>query len=85
MELIEVRDDFTRRYDSAWVTCPNSPDDPNLGQPFANRYIDEPEMTDQLGFEGICLNQAHQNAYRTCPLPISKQLTRPVVPSTPCW
>src|SRR6266850_7853348 len=61
--------DFAQRYDSAWVTCPNSLYDPELGHPLYNRYLDELELADQLGFEGICVNEHHQNAYGNMPSP----------------
>ena len=62
-------EDFAQRYDSAWVTCPNSLYDPELGHPLYNRYLDELELADQLGFEGICANEHHQNANGNMPLP----------------
>ncbi|MGH8060380.1 MAG: LLM class flavin-dependent oxidoreductase [Candidatus Entotheonellia bacterium] len=62
-------EDFPQRYDSAWVTCPNSLYDPELGHPLYNRYLDELELADQLGFEGICVNEHHQNAYGNMPSP----------------
>jgi len=58
-----------RPADSAWVTCPNSLYDPELGHPLYNQYLDELELADQLGFEGICVNEHHQNAYGNMPSP----------------
>ena len=62
-------EDFAQRYDSAWVTCPNALYDPELGHPLYNRILDELELADQLGFEGICVNEHHQNAYGNMPSP----------------
>lgn len=62
-------EDFPQRYDSAWITCPNSLYDPELGHPLYNRYLDELELADQLGFEGVCVNEPHQNAYGNMPSP----------------
>jgi hypothetical protein len=62
-------EDFAERYDSAWVTCPNSLYDPELGHPLYNRYLDELELADRLGFEGVCVNEHHQNAYGNMPSP----------------
>ena len=69
MPWAHLPEDFAQRYDSAWVTCPNSLYDPELGHPLYNRYLDELELADQLGFEGICVNEHHQNAYGNMPSP----------------
>jgi alkanesulfonate monooxygenase SsuD/methylene tetrahydromethanopterin reductase-like flavin-dependent oxidoreductase (luciferase family) len=60
---------FAQEHDSAWVTCPNSLYDPELGHPLYNRYLDELELADDLGFEGVCVNEHHQNAYGNMPSP----------------
>ena len=69
MPWTHLPEDFAERYDSAWVTCPNTLYDPQLGHPLYNRYLDELELADQLGFEGICVNEHHQNAYGNMPSP----------------
>lgn len=69
MPWAHLPEDFAERYDSAWVTCPNTLYDPELGAPLYNRYLDELELADQLGFEGICVNEHHQNAYGNMPSP----------------
>jgi hypothetical protein len=40
MPWAHLPEDFAQRYDSAWVTCPNSLYDPELGHPLYNRYLD---------------------------------------------
>jgi alkanesulfonate monooxygenase SsuD/methylene tetrahydromethanopterin reductase-like flavin-dependent oxidoreductase (luciferase family) len=69
MPWAHLPEDFAQHYDSAWVTCPNTLYDPQLGHPLYNRYLDELELADQLGFEGICVNEHHQNAYGNMPSP----------------
>ena len=69
MPWAHLPEDFAERYDSAWVTCPNTLYDPQLGHPLYNRYLDELELADQLGFEGICVSEHHQNAYGNMPSP----------------
>lgn len=59
--------DYTRRYDTAWVRLPNSYFDPERGHELYNRYLDELELGDQLGFDGIGVNEHHQNAYGLMP------------------
>ena len=34
-----------------------------------NDYLDELEYADQIGFDGICVNEHHQNAYGLMPSP----------------
>ena len=60
--------DFDER-ESAWVTLPNTTYDPTVGTGLYNRYLDELEYAEQLGFDGICVNEHHQNAYGTMPSP----------------
>jgi alkanesulfonate monooxygenase SsuD/methylene tetrahydromethanopterin reductase-like flavin-dependent oxidoreductase (luciferase family) len=61
--------DFDKTHDSAWVTLPNSYYDPKKGHKLYNRYLDELEYADEMGFDGICLNEHHQNAYGLMPTP----------------
>jgi alkanesulfonate monooxygenase SsuD/methylene tetrahydromethanopterin reductase-like flavin-dependent oxidoreductase (luciferase family) len=53
----------------AWVTCPNDLFDPRLGGELYNRYIDELVLAEELGFDGVCVNEHHQNAYGLMPSP----------------
>ncbi|ARQ02649.1 LLM class flavin-dependent oxidoreductase [Pseudorhodoplanes sinuspersici] len=61
--------DYDQKHNSAWVTLPNSYYDPKKGAKLYNRYLDELEYADQLGFDGICVNEHHQNAYGLMPQP----------------
>jgi len=61
--------DYDKTYNSAWVTLPNSHYDPKKGAKLYNRYLDELEYADQLGFDGICVNEHHQTAYGLMPQP----------------
>ena len=60
---------YTDHYPSAWVTLPNTYFDRQKGFELYNRYIDELEYADQLGFDGIGINEHHQNAYGLMPTP----------------
>src|ERR1700730_6224533 len=53
----------------AWITCPNSLFDPAVGHEIYNRYLDELVYADELGFDGVCINEHHQNAYGLMPSP----------------
>jgi alkanesulfonate monooxygenase SsuD/methylene tetrahydromethanopterin reductase-like flavin-dependent oxidoreductase (luciferase family) len=61
--------DFDRRYQSSWVTLPNRIYDPRRGQQLYNEYLDELERAEELGFDGLGVNEHHQNAYGTMPSP----------------
>jgi alkanesulfonate monooxygenase SsuD/methylene tetrahydromethanopterin reductase-like flavin-dependent oxidoreductase (luciferase family) len=61
--------DYDKKYNSAWVTLPNTYYDPKIGHALYNRYLDELELADQVGFDGVCVNEHHQNAYGLMPIP----------------
>jgi alkanesulfonate monooxygenase SsuD/methylene tetrahydromethanopterin reductase-like flavin-dependent oxidoreductase (luciferase family) len=60
---------FDEKYPSAWVTLPNTYFDRSKGFELYNRYLDELEYADQLGFDGLGVNEHHQNAYGLMPIP----------------
>jgi len=57
------------KYPTSWVTLSNACYDPVEGQQLYNRYLDELEYAEKLGFDGVCVNEHHQNAYGTMPAP----------------
>ena len=61
--------DFEANHRSAWVDLPNENFDPELGQQYYGDFIDELEYADTLGFDGICVNEHHSNAYGLMPSP----------------
>ena len=65
-----VPEDFddTSKYPSAWVTFSNEHYDPTKGRDVYNRYLDELEYAETLGFDGVCVNEHHQNTYGTMAL-----------------
>src|SRR5205823_11078262 len=62
-------EDFAQTHDTAWVVCENSLYDPERGHELYNRYLDELALTEPLGFDGVCVNEHHQNAYGLMPSP----------------
>jgi len=63
-------DDFRERYHSVWVDVPvKELYDPVAGHAVYNEYLDELEFADQAGFDGICVNEHHSNAYGLMPSP----------------
>jgi alkanesulfonate monooxygenase SsuD/methylene tetrahydromethanopterin reductase-like flavin-dependent oxidoreductase (luciferase family) len=60
---------YAERHNSAWLNLPNLYFDPKLGQELYQRYVGELELADELGFDGICVNEHHQTAYGLMPAP----------------
>ncbi len=61
--------DFIEKNQSSWVTYSNKHFDPAKGQALYNRYLDELEHAEAVGFDGICVNEHHQTAYGLMPAP----------------
>ncbi len=53
----------------AWIKVPNELYDPEKGHDVYARYLDELVMCEPLGFDGIVVNEHHQNAYGLMPSP----------------
>ncbi|MEE2721858.1 MAG: LLM class flavin-dependent oxidoreductase [Pseudomonadota bacterium] len=58
------------KHPSAWITLPNSLYDPKIGHELYNRYLDELELAAEVGFDGVAVNEHHQNAYGLMPSPV---------------
>jgi len=69
MPYAHVDLDAIAKNGSAWVTFSNSHYDPELGAELYHDYLDQMEFADQLGFDGVCLNEHHQTAYGMMPIP----------------
>ena len=61
--------DVRERYTSSWVVYPNSEYDPVEGNRIYGEYLDQLVFADEIGFDAICVNEHHQNAYGTMPSP----------------
>jgi alkanesulfonate monooxygenase SsuD/methylene tetrahydromethanopterin reductase-like flavin-dependent oxidoreductase (luciferase family) len=61
--------DFESRYRSAWVDLPNELFDPEKCQQYYADYLEELQYADTLGFDGVCVNEHHNNAYGLMPSP----------------
>ncbi|MCL6593515.1 MAG: LLM class flavin-dependent oxidoreductase [Alicyclobacillus sp.] len=71
-------DDFAERYGTPWVKLPNALYNPSVGQEAYENALAEFARADELGYEGVCVNEHHQNAYGTMPSPniMAAALTR---------
>ena len=62
--------DYQQKYRTDWVILPNTYFDPKKGHVLYNRYLDELELAAELGFDGVSVNEHHQNAYGLMPSPV---------------
>ena len=69
MPYRELPKDFAEKHESAWVWVPNELFDPERAKVFYNDYLDELVEAEELGFDGVCVNEHHQNAYGLMPSP----------------
>jgi alkanesulfonate monooxygenase SsuD/methylene tetrahydromethanopterin reductase-like flavin-dependent oxidoreductase (luciferase family) len=78
MPYPHLPDDFAQKNRSVWVDVPPSLYDPVKGHTVYNDYLDELEYAEQVGFDGICVNEHHSNAYGLMPSPniMAAALTR---------
>ena len=61
--------DFRERSDSVWVTPDSRYYDPVAGHRLYHEYLDEMEFAEQVGFDGLIVNEHHQSAYGLMPSP----------------
>ncbi len=69
MPYPHLPEDFRQRVRSVWVDVPIDYYDPVKGHGVYHTYLDELMYADQAGFDGICVNEHHQNAYGLMPSP----------------
>jgi len=62
-------DDFRQQYHSVYIDLPTEVYDTSLGHEVYNDYLDELEYAAEMGFDAICLNEHHSNAYGLVPSP----------------
>jgi alkanesulfonate monooxygenase SsuD/methylene tetrahydromethanopterin reductase-like flavin-dependent oxidoreductase (luciferase family) len=60
---------FLREHEAAWVTLPNTNYDATRGGALYRRYLDELVAAEELGLDGVVVNEHHQNAYGLMPSP----------------
>jgi alkanesulfonate monooxygenase SsuD/methylene tetrahydromethanopterin reductase-like flavin-dependent oxidoreductase (luciferase family) len=69
MPYPDLPEDLRQRTHSVWVDIPSRLFDPKRGHAVYNEYLDELEFADAVGFDGICVNEHHQNGYGLMPSP----------------
>ena len=78
--------DYDKIHNSTWVTLPNSYYDPKKGHDLYHRYLGELELADELGYDGVCVNEHHSTAYGMMPSPnvLAGALSRTVSKAKVC-
>jgi alkanesulfonate monooxygenase SsuD/methylene tetrahydromethanopterin reductase-like flavin-dependent oxidoreductase (luciferase family) len=69
MPYARLPEDFRQRHNSVWVDLDRSLFDPVYAHRLYNEYIDELEYAAALGFDAVCVNEHHANAYGLMPSP----------------
>jgi alkanesulfonate monooxygenase SsuD/methylene tetrahydromethanopterin reductase-like flavin-dependent oxidoreductase (luciferase family) len=71
-------EDFQEKHRSVWVDPDYSLYDPVRGNALYHEYLDELEFAEKAGFDGMCVNEHHANAYGLMPSPniMAATLTR---------
>ena len=69
MPYRELPEDFAERYRSVWVDVPSHLFDARRAHQMYNDTLDELELGASVGYDGICVNEHHQNAYGLMPSP----------------
>ena len=69
MPYPDLPEDFRERYRSVYIDIPSELYDPARGHEAYNDYLDELEYAANLGFDGVCVNEHHSNAYGLVPSP----------------
>ena len=70
MSYADLDFEATKEHETVWVNLPNKYFDPVKGHQLYNRYLDELEYGEGLGFDGVAVNEHHQTAYGLMPSPI---------------
>ena len=52
-----------------WADAPNRLFDPEKGHHMYNDFLDELEYAEAMGFDAVCVNEHHGNAYGMMPSP----------------
>ena len=58
-----------KEFPSLWVNFPNKYYDPHKAAALYERYLDEFEYADKVGFDAIVVNEHHNTAYSMMPAP----------------
>jgi alkanesulfonate monooxygenase SsuD/methylene tetrahydromethanopterin reductase-like flavin-dependent oxidoreductase (luciferase family) len=69
MPYPDLPEDFNKKHRSVWVDIDSSLFDPAVVARSYQEYIDQLVYADECGFDGICVNEHHNNGYGLMPSP----------------
>jgi alkanesulfonate monooxygenase SsuD/methylene tetrahydromethanopterin reductase-like flavin-dependent oxidoreductase (luciferase family) len=69
MPYTRLPDDFAHKHPSVWVDIDSRLFDPTVAHGLYNEFMDELEHAAEMGFDGVCVNEHHQNGYGLMPSP----------------
>src|SRR5208337_1167729 len=69
MPYTDLPDDFKKKHPSVWVDIDSRLFDPAKAHRMYNDFMDELEFAAESGFDGVCVNEHHQNGYGLMPSP----------------
>jgi len=69
MPYTRLPEDFAQRHSSVWVDIDSRLFDPAQAHVMYNEFMDELEYAAEHGFDGVCVNEHHQNGYGLMPSP----------------
>jgi alkanesulfonate monooxygenase SsuD/methylene tetrahydromethanopterin reductase-like flavin-dependent oxidoreductase (luciferase family) len=69
MPYPELPEDFRSQTRSVWVDIPSRLMEPEVVGRSYRAYLEQLEHADAVGFDGICVNEHHQNGYGLMPSP----------------
>ena len=69
MPYPDLKPDFKKKHNSVLVDIDPGVFDPEVGHRAYNEYIDELVHAAAMGFDGVCVNEHHSNAYGMMPSP----------------
>ena len=65
----DLPEDFREKHRSVWVDVPRHLFDGEIAARTYNQTLDELKYAAEVGYDGICVNEHHQNAYGLMPSP----------------
>ncbi len=65
----DLPEDFREKNRSVWVDVPSHLFDAEIASRTYNQTLDELKYAAEVGYDGICVNEHHQNAYGLMPSP----------------
>jgi alkanesulfonate monooxygenase SsuD/methylene tetrahydromethanopterin reductase-like flavin-dependent oxidoreductase (luciferase family) len=69
MPYTRLPEDFARQHPSVWVDIDPALFDARFAHELYNEFMDELEYAAEVGFDGVCVNEHHQNGYGLMPSP----------------